>query len=109
MNESPNPNFKRWHESYQRALTMEGDGVVRVFEQMVGKPPLPSDKEAHKIYFHLLEDLCRMRDFEKQYPLAMVAFGSARWEFRLIFDCCSICETIYLAYSFCLLSAGSVK
>jgi len=44
----------------------------------VGNPPLPTDKEAHDKYFHLLEDLHRMEDFEERYPLAMVAFGLAR-------------------------------
>lgn len=57
---------------------MGGDGVVRIFEKLVGSPPLPSDEDAHEIYIHLLEDLRRMEDFEKRYPLAMVAFGSAR-------------------------------
>ena len=76
-----NENIQRWHDAYQRALSQSpigGNGVVRIFEKLVGNPPLPTDKEAHDIYFHLLEDLHRMENFEKRYPLAMVAFGSAR-------------------------------
>eukprot|EP00581_Thalassiosira_minuscula_P019421 CAMPEP_0183716672 /NCGR_PEP_ID=MMETSP0737-20130205/10489_1 /TAXON_ID=385413 /ORGANISM="Thalassiosira miniscula, Strain CCMP1093" /LENGTH=493 /DNA_ID=CAMNT_0025945967 /DNA_START=274 /DNA_END=1755 /DNA_ORIENTATION=- len=76
-------NIQRWHNAYQKALsqspTIGGDGVVRIFEKLVGSPPLPKeDAEAHDVYLHLLEDLRRMEDFERNYPLAMVAFGSAR-------------------------------
>lgn len=79
-----NENIERWHDAYQKALsqspTCSQDGVVRIFEKFVGKPPLPTDQEAHDLYLHLLEDLRRMEDFEKRYPRAMVAFGSARCE-----------------------------
>ena len=66
------------HDAYQRALPTSGDGVVRIFEKIVGTPPLPKNKEDYEVYIHLLEDLRRMENFEKKYPLAMVAFGSAR-------------------------------
>lgn len=69
---------KHFHDAYQRALPTSGDGVVRIFEKIVGTPPLPTDKEAYEVYMHLLEDLRRMENFEKRYPLAIVAFGSAR-------------------------------
>ena len=80
---STNDNVRRWHDAYQKALshspTAGGDGAVRIFDKLVGRPPLPSDGTAsYDVYARLLEDLRRMEDFERRYPLAMVAFGSAR-------------------------------
>lgn len=78
-----NENVQRWHNAYQKALSQSpvgGDGVVRIFEKLVGSPPLPADEEAYEVYLSLLEDLRRMEDFESRYPLATTAFGSARCE-----------------------------
>ena len=58
-----NENIQRWHDAYQRALSQSpigGNGVVRIFEKLVGNSPLPTGKEAHDVYVHLLEDLRRM-------------------------------------------------
>ena len=72
---------ERWHDAYQKALTQSPtrskNGAVRIFERIVGTPPLPAEKRAYEIFFRLLMDLREMEDFEKRYPLAMVAFGGA--------------------------------
>lgn len=77
-----NESLKRWHDAYQKVLSASrsytSDGVVLAFEQLVGRPPHPSDSEGLKIYENLLEDLRQMKDFEKKYPMAMVSFGGAR-------------------------------
>jgi hypothetical protein len=79
---SPNETaIKRWHNAYQRALATSptrGDNILRIFNQLVGTPPTPTDDASYAIYLRLLSDLYRMKDFEERYPLAIVAFGSAR-------------------------------
>ena len=78
LNESA---LKRWHNAYQQALARsptQGDSVVRIFEKLVGPPPTQTDHAAYDVYLRLLSDLHRMEDFEKRYPMAIVAFGSAR-------------------------------
>ncbi len=82
LNRAMNERMKKWHDAYQKVLSMSrshtSDGVVLAFEQLVGRPPHPSDSEGLKVYENLLEDLRQMKDFEKKYPMAMVAFGGAR-------------------------------
>ena len=75
-----NEQIKTCHNAYQRALlTSTGDGVVHIFEKLVGTPPLPSDEQTYQVYNkNLLQDLHHMEDFEIRYPMAIVAFGSAR-------------------------------
>lgn len=73
-----NEHIKTCHDAYQRALPQSGDGVIRIFEKLVGSPPLPSDEKTYKVYIHMLQDLRHMENFERRYPMAMVAFGSAR-------------------------------
>ena len=74
-----NEQIKTCHNAYQRALlTSTGDGVVHIFEKLVGAPPLPSDEQTYQVYKHLLQDLHHMENFEVRYPMAIVAFGSAR-------------------------------
>jgi hypothetical protein len=52
--------------------------ILSSFKKLVGTLPLPKDSAVYSVYTHLLKDLHRMQDFEKQYPLGIVAFGSAR-------------------------------
>ncbi|KAK1735452.1 putative cytokinin riboside 5'-monophosphate phosphoribohydrolase [Skeletonema marinoi] len=77
-----NKSIKRWHDAYQKALTQSPtrskNGAVRIFERIVGSPPLPAEQRAYELFHRLISDLREMEDFEKSYPLAMVAFGGAR-------------------------------
>ena len=34
--------------------------------------------KTYKVYIHMLQDLRHMENFERRYPMAIVAFGSAR-------------------------------
>lgn len=80
--EKKNNNIKRWHDAYQKALTQSPtrrkNGAVRIFEHIIGLPPLPAEKHAYNLYNRLISDLQEMEEFEVRYPLAMVAFGGAR-------------------------------
>lgn len=77
-----NKSIKRWHDAYQKALTQSPtrrkNGAVRIFERIVGSPPLPAEQRANELFHRLISDLQEMEEFEKTYPLAMVAFGGAR-------------------------------
>jgi hypothetical protein len=77
-----NKSIKRWHDAYQKALTQSPtrskNGAVRIFERIVGSPPLPGEQRAYELFHRLISDLREMEDFERRYPLAMVAFGGAR-------------------------------
>ncbi len=80
--EENNNSIKRWHDAYQKALiqspTRRKNGAVRIFERIVGLPPLPAEKHAYDIFRRLISDLQEMEEFEEKYPQAMVAFGGAR-------------------------------
>jgi hypothetical protein len=81
-NSNVNKSIKRWHDAYQKALTQSPtrskNGAVRIFERIVGSPPLPGEQRAYELYHRLISDLREMESFERRYPLAMVAFGGAR-------------------------------
>ena len=56
-----NKSIKRWHDAYQKALTQSPtrrkNGAVRIFERIVGSPPLPAEKRANELFHRLISDL----------------------------------------------------
>lgn len=89
---------KRWHNAYQRALAQSpirgGDGVVRIFEKLVGTPPAPQDREAYQVYLHLLSDLHRMEVSESVNAIILKVIVS-----NTLRHCLGLWEAIPSRYS----------